>query len=1211
MRLTKHEGVQVVETAALSENWVCRGSGTSYNLFNWKAKGLRPNADYTLVVQARSFAGENAFNALVMLRRKDGKIIEGYYPAKGVILGAGFREYRFPFQTTELEPESINFYKAYPTDVDKGVDIASVKILEGKQVNLEILPIFRGGRSVRGAGKLPVAGTEVDPSRNPYGKRAQGLNVLAIGYDARAIRNVQEAFAGLNVDLDVITGPSSGDGRVTGDDQDIFYSDSDAAKVLKRLEENAYGLYVILGRAAPLVGEQLFRRLAVNVEKGAGLAAFRNARWGRFDKIVAATVASDWKADDVFPYEPKTTIKEGSFGQGRVLFVNADGPKIRPPEEDCGISDFPYQRFADMWMAKAFYRTAGVAAARGVAVKWIAVSRDGAGRAKGQAATVADALSQAKAAVTTSGHHVLSLRAVDGKGFTADCAFAAFDREGPSFVDFKAIADSVSGDAPARFAVGVDAKGASVRASWTLEDFSGRVLERGEAVPGTPFDVPTRALYTNLGILRLRLCEGKALRDSITAPVLARDRDAARTLDDFTASIWPGGSLLSKDGTDAVEELLEDVGIRHSLLQLSWAPYLSLRHGLAIGGQSVGTYSDFGAHGQPSNVRTKGVVNTAAGRSDIAIRARRAASRAARYGVVGAAVCDEPGLVERNSLTEPDEQPENVAEYRRRMEAKYGTIAAFNRRHGTAHASFADVGPAHLADARSSGRFAEYVEWRTFNVDRWCEAIRLVADTAKAEDPTMRLSLFNSFGQTAASGNDYWKLLTKAGLEMSQEYTEMVYFGHRPIYNFDEFYRSFRPDLRVWGFVGYGMKPEQIRFAPWWFAAHRYGGMTWFSVWTWEYQLFDMPTLALTRDAALLRDALRTSRLEDGLGALMLAYPWAKRDIALYYSHESMLVSTALGTETRSYDVADSGPLHDYMFSRQGITRIVESLLHQHDFVAPEQVVAGKLDGYRIVFLPRIVALSDAEVAALKAFAAKGGRIVADATPGVCDELGMKRPAAPFAPNEITVLGENFDERLPESRRRVDEILKAAKVAPVLESPETEKLVGREAMRLTDGTNSLYVVLRMPGRSDDAASQTFSFAKEGYVTDLRAGKSLGRCRSLTTAVPSADAACWSVCAGKATALSVDVPGTVSRGTDLKARLALKTVVGAAGTRLFAVTMIRPDGTTRFHLMRKLLAPDGRADFVFRMAFNDPAGTWTLRAEDVLTGLVAERAVTLD
>ena len=116
MRLTRHEGVQVVETAALSENWVCRGSGSSYNLFNWKAKGLRPNADYTLVVRARSFAGGNAFNALVMLRRADGKIIEGFYPAKGVVLGAG---------------------------------------------------------------------TEVDPPRNPYGKRAQGLNVLAIGTDAR------------------------------------------------------------------------------------------------------------------------------------------------------------------------------------------------------------------------------------------------------------------------------------------------------------------------------------------------------------------------------------------------------------------------------------------------------------------------------------------------------------------------------------------------------------------------------------------------------------------------------------------------------------------------------------------------------------------------------------------------------------------------------------------------------------------------------------------------------------------------------------------------------------------------------------------------------------------------------------------------------------------------------------------------------------------
>ena len=1209
--VTRHADVQVVETAALSEEWVCRGRGKSYNLFNWRPKGWKPNANYTLVVKARSFAGENAFNALVMKRRPGGKVVEGFYPASGVMLGSGMREYRFPFRTDSCEPDSINFYKARPTDPDKGIDISSVKLLEGSETNLEILPIYRGGRGARGGGKMPVAGTEVGMRPNPYGRNRRHLKVLAVGYDARAIRTVQEAFAGLNAELDVIVGPSYGDVSLSGaEDFDLFYSDGDADRILDRLNGNGYGLYVILNRAAPLIGEKLSARIVANVEAGAGLLAYRNGRWGRLAKVIEPVLAGKWSSGDVFPDGAATLLKEGAFGKGRVTFVNAADARLRPPAETCGISDFPYQRFADMWMAKVFHRTAGAEGGAVASVRWVVSSGDGAGHAKGRSASVAEALAQAKNAVTTSGRHVVALRQEDADGFTVDCSFAAFDREGPSFAGFRAVSDSVSGDTPARFSVGIDAKGADVSAAWTLEDFSGRCLERGPVVSGAEFEVPVRALYTNLGILRLRLREGTVLRDSITAPVIARDRDAARTLRDFTVSIWPAGSLLSKDGTDEAERLLEEVGIRHSLLQLEWAPYLSLRHGLAIGGRPVGSYGMFGPHAQPSNVRTKGPVNTAKGRAEIAADAQRAASRSSRYGVVGASVCDEPGMVERNSVTEPDEQPENIAEYRRRMESKYGTIAAFNGRHGTSYGAFGEIAPAHLADARASGRFGEYVEWRNFNVDRWCEAIRLVSDTAKAEDPTMRLSLFNSFGQTAASGNDYWKLLTRAGLGHSQEYTEMVYFGDRPIYNFDEFYRSFRPDLRLWGFVGYGMSPGQIRFAPWWFAAHRYGGMTWFSTWTWEYQLFDMPTLALTKDAVELRDSLSASGLLDGLGALMLAYPWAKREIALYYSHESMLVSTALGTETRVNEVAADGPLHDYMFSRQGLTRTVEGLLYQHDFVAPEQVASGKLGEYRIVFLPRIVALSDAEVAALKAFAAKGGRIVADAMPGAYDELGMRRPQPPFGPDEVMVLGENFDERRPESRARVAAILREAKIRPALASPEAERLTGREAMHFTDGTNSLYVVLRMPGRSDDAVEQTFGFAEEGYAYDVRAGRFLGRKDGVSAAVPQADASCWSVCAGKTAGIGIDLPGEVVRGTDCRAVLRLRTEGGAAGTRLFRVRMVRPDGTSRFHLERRVLAPDGRGEFVFRMAFNDPAGTWSMRVTDVLTGVTTERKVEL-
>ena len=118
----------------------------------------------------------------------------------------------------------------------------------------------------------------------------------------------------------------------------------------------------------------------------------------------------------------------------------------------------------------------------------------------------------------------------------------------------------------------------------------------------------------------------------------------------------------------------------------------------------------------------------------------------------------------------------------------------------------------------------------------------------------------NSFGQTVFSGNDYWKLLTKAGLNVSNEYTAAVFFGKSPINNFDEFYRSFRPDMRVWGFIGYFYTRGMTAFAPWWFALNRYGGFTWYAATPWGYNLVDTPTGALTVWGKDLKEVLEANR---------------------------------------------------------------------------------------------------------------------------------------------------------------------------------------------------------------------------------------------------------------------------------------------------------------------------------------------------------------
>ena len=1210
------------ETMAMSREWIVRSTGKSYLFMQAVPPEFEPDTDYTMELRARGFGGGDAALHILehYLRDSDGKVHEGAHVADRMPISQEFRTYYLPFRTKrDGKPLSIAFYKWSPRgDEDKGVDVASVRLYKGKIETLSIRKIDRTGRKAVVGEGLPIAA-------NPYGRRREHVRVLAFVSDIRGQREVREVFEGTGAELDILV--------TTAPDQDIYLCDGDLDLVEKRLKEGSYSLFCLDARTAPQIGPVAAKYVETAVKQGAGIYGTHDAGSGRLKALFsAASLMKPIGADNPFaqsfpgnlrpglsPVDPAKDVLEGRYGQGRVVKdakPRAGAFKFMMEPGLYGCTDFPFSSFADPAMVVLLLQTAGrgSVAATPAKTEWTVVDATGTLRKNGSAAGGADAgFAAAKAAVDSAGPHAVALKVVDGDGYTIDWQARYFTQPGAT-VTLEAVRASCSGDDPGVFRAVVEngemPSGGEIM--WTLEDFSGRVLERGTARPGVDFEVPTRALYTNLGVMRAKLVKDGRTLSAARANVYARDRDAARLLDDFTVGVWGQGGRCSRDTYPEIDRRLEDIGVRWQCVPVNrgrgYNYACSLADGMSVSGGYLGESPRFTARRLDGrNVRSQhGAINTAAARRHIAQHARRIAKDAAPFGPVGYTVCDEPNLAQRFVPDEPDEEPENIAEYRARMKRRYKTVEEYNRRHGTHHAGFSEIGPVRLADARKSGSFAEYVEWRNFNVDRWCEAIKLMTDEGKAVDPTLRKSLFNSFGQTAASGNDYWKLLTRAGLDFSCEYTAMVYMRRDAIYNFDEFYRSFRPDMRVWGFFGYGMKGDQIAFAPWWFAAHRYGGLTWFSVTGWNYQLLDTPSQALTRDAADLKKTIEDSRMLDGLGKLFLAYDWAPRTAAIYYSHDSMLVSTLLGEEKISFEVRKSGPLHDYMYSRQGAQYLLEDLLYQHDFVAPEQVLSGALAGRRILFMPKILALSDAEVAALKDFAKKGGKIVADQRPGDYDELGMKRAANPFSPDEVEVTGRNFDDLDAAQRTAMLAHLSAAKVAPVLSSPGIEKLFGREAMEFTDGTNRVYAVIRQPGRSEDNKSQTFRFAKAGHVYDVRAEKHLGRTDSVEFTVPLAGASVWSVLPYKVESLRVDAPSSVAAGGDLVADLAVKTSGEVVGTHVFHVEVMPPSGECRFHMRRNMIAPGGRAHLVFRIAANDPSGKWTLRVVDPLSGLKSER-----
>ena len=1205
-----------METMAMSGEWIFRTIGDSYHFLKGVPADYESDTDYTLAVSARGFGGESVLNVLELYTRaSDGSVREGTHIADKVILGPEFRTYYFPFRSTDKgKPLCMLFYKLEPKDAaDRGVDIASIRMYRGKVGALQFRNVYRAGRKAVAGPGVPIPDCGYGPAKNP----ARGL---VVALRIREQREILELFKGSGVDIDIV--------MTTAPDQDVYDTDGDIPSIRRRLDEGGYDFFCILQRAAARIGKDLAERIADGVRKGAGIYFVHNADYGNLKAIVEGADLKPLAQDDPlvagYPGRIRNGLsrtdvdrlfRQGRFGAGVVLeeSLSRDGVlKFMMSQSVYGTTDFPFSALCTPLQVRTFLRMAGKLDALDGNVRrvvWRAVDEDGMFTADGVADDEESALRQASEHCVVSGRHAVSLRFADENGRTLDWRVKYVDKAGPR-LELKAERASCSGDEDALFVAQVTGGSQDGEIQWTLEDFSGRILESGRERPGAALSVPTRALFTNLGVLRARLVSDGRVCAAARANLYACDRDASRLYDDFVISIWGQGASGSRDSFPLINRQLQEIGVLHQLLPVQvgrWenAPVPSLADGMGCGGGFLGRASWYYPKKlDGSNNRSSyGPVNTAKGRAESARNAAEVARRAGAVGVLGYCVCDEPNLLERFTTDEPDEEPENVAEYRLRMERKYGTIGEYNRRHLTDYGAFADLRPAHLAEARASGKFAEYVEWRNFNVDRWCEAIKLLSDAAKRVDKRTRMSLFETFGQTAASGNDYWKLLTKAGLDFSSEYTAMVSMKRDPLYNFDEFYRSFRPDMRIWGFTGYSIGAQQIAFTPWWTALHRYGGFAWFAVMDWDWRFLDQPSWAFTQDAVDVRAAMRASRLQDGLGKLLLTYDWVPREIAIYYSHDSLLTATAMGTETLSFVVAENGPLHDYMHSRQGAQYLVEDLLFQHDFVAPEQVLSGKLDGYKVLFMPSIFSLSDAEVAALKAFLGRGGRIVADRLPGDYDELGVRRPSNPFAADALEILGENFDDLNVRQRSLVLKTLKDADVVPAVRSAGIEGIYGREAMHFTDGVNDLFAVIRMPTRSEDGLEQALAFSRRGHLYDVCAGKYLGIADSVTAKIPNAGAGLWAVLPRKVGSLGVALPGSVKAGSDLVADISLE---GAVGSQVFHAEVIPPGGGVRFHMKRNLKARDGRAQLVFRMAENDPRGRWRLTVRDALTGTSCER-----
>lgn len=125
--------------------------------------------------------------------------------------------------------------------------------------------------------------------------------------------------------------------------------------------------------------------------------------------------------------------------------------------------------------------------------------------------------------------------------------------------------------------------------------------------------------------------------------------------------------------------------------------------------------------------------------------------------------------------------------------------------------------------------------------------------------------------------------------------------------------------------------------------------------------------------------------IKSGIGKLFIETKFTDDGIALPYSVASIYCGELVG-------VNHKGDLYNHK-------NIVQELGFQHTTLSTAQIAQRDLQkrGFKLLFLPAVICLSDDTIAAITEFVRKGGVVVADYAAALRDEHGKKRDKDPVA----------------------------------------------------------------------------------------------------------------------------------------------------------------------------------------------------------------------
>jgi len=455
-----------------------------------------------------------------------------------------------------------------------------------------------------------------------------------------------------------------------------------------------------------------------------------------------------------------------------------------------------------------------------------------------------------------------------------------------------------------------------------------------------------------------------------------------RHWDDWQSCIWgnPGGAYRREYLLPVYAKVYREYGVSSVLASSNWLNHREFEWPVREGFKIMPMNVSFGAinvgHRAPKGKmsfkeqkveyqKTKDkqylvrpvCLNSEEDLAPLAKRMRSVADYAGWLNPIGYNLGDEMSTTYYVTPYDYDFHPDSLAEFRTWLRGQHGSLQALNRGWETTFATWDDVLPMTAHEIKGRPNAAPWADHREFMDVTFARFFEWTRKQLRQSDPGAGVGMSGSQAAEAYGGYNWYRLSNT--LDFVQNYTHQ---------NTSVMQRSFAPGLHRAPWYGYSSRNPGARQTQWWRLFNgNLGGSYWSATFMFRPDLLPSP---MTADVAPV-----IKEIQGGI-ATLLRQSERVVDVGIHYSQASI----------RGAFLAQSAI--SFSENRDGWVKALEDNGLQCEFLATAQLEAGELAkrNYGAFILPYSVCLSAKEAAAIRAYVAAGGLVIADAKTGLMDE---------------------------------------------------------------------------------------------------------------------------------------------------------------------------------------------------------------------------------